>query len=312
MMRGHLEAVHERGQEPVAALWASEGGIYGRYGYGVASRLLDMTVRSAEARLRVPVPQRRPRTGTPAELLDDMRTVYERVRTDRPGLLARDDVAWDDAISDFEHHREGAGRLRGLTFDGDDGPAGYAIFAVKNVWADNHPQDVVELRELVSATPEAAAALWHHLLGLRLTRTLHWEFAADDESLPHLLVDPRAVGGQVRDAHWVRLVDVPRALAARTYSTPIDVVLDVADDDCPWNRGRWRLEGDATGARCEPSDARPDVTLTVAELGAAYLGGTTLAVLADAGRVSERTAGALAAASRAFKGPREPWALETF
>jgi predicted acetyltransferase len=312
MMRGHLEAVHERGQEPVAALWASEGGIYGRYGYGVASRVFDMTVRSAEARLRVPLPERRPRAGTPAELLDDMRTVYERVRPDRPGLLGRDDVAWDDAISDFEHHREGAGRLRALAFDGDDGPTGYAIFAVKNVWTDNHPQDVVELRELVTATPEAAAALWHHLLGLRLTRTLHWEFAAGDESLPHLLVDPRAVGGQIRDAHWVRLVDVPRALAARTYSAPIDAVLEVTDDDCPWNRGRWRLEGDAGGARCEPTTGAADLALSVVELGAAYLGGTSLAVLADAGRAQEHTPGALDAAARAFRGAREPWALETF
>jgi predicted acetyltransferase len=312
LMRGHLEAIHERGREPVAALWASEGAIYGRYGYGVASRILDMTVRSTEARLRVPVPERRPRTGTPAELLDDMRTAYERVRPHRTGLLGRDDVAWEDAVSDFEHTREGAGRLRALVFDGDDGPAGFATFAVKSAWVDHHPQDTVELRELIAATPEAAAALWAHLLGLSLSRTLHWEYAAEDEPLPHLLTDPRAVGGSLRDGLWVRLVDVPAALAARTYTAPVDVVLDVADDDCPWNHGRWRLEGDAGGARCAPTTAAADLALSVAELGAAFLGGTSLAVLADAGRVREHTPGALDAAARGFRGAREPWSLESF
>jgi predicted acetyltransferase len=312
MMRGHLEAIHERGREAVAALWASEGGIYGRYGYGVASRMFDMTVRSSEARLRVPVPERRPRPGSPTELLEHMRAVYERVYPHRTGLLVREARDWEDRLSDFEHDRKGAGRLRALAFDGEDGPAGYATFAVKSEWVDHHPRDTVELRELVAATPEAAAALWAHLLGLSLSRTLHWEYAAEDEPLPHLLVDPRAVGGGLRDGVWMRLVDLPRALAERTYSAPVDVVLDVADDDCPWNRGRWRLEGDASGARCAATTAAGDLELSAAELGAAYLGGTSLAVLADAGRVREHTAGALATAARAFRGAREPWSLDSF
>jgi len=313
MMRGHLEAIHERGAEAVAALWASEGGIYGRYGYGIAARMWDITVRSAEARLRTPVPEGHSlRRGTPKDLVDHMRTVYERVRPQRPGLLSRDGVAWDERISDFEHHREGAGRLRAVACDGPTGPEGYALFAVRNVWTDHHPEDVVVLRELVAATPGASAALWEHLLGLSLTRSLQWEFAPSDEALPHLLSDPRAVGGNLRESYWVRLVDVPRALAERTYASAVDVVLDVSDDDCPWNRGRWRLAGDAGGATCERTKAAADLALGATELGAVHLGGTTLAALADAGRVEERSAGALATASRAFKGEREPWSLETF
>jgi predicted acetyltransferase len=110
----------------------------------------------------------------------------------------------------------------------------------------------------------------------------------------------------------VRLADVGRALADRTYSTPIDVVLDVTDDFCPWNAGRWRLSGDESGATCTPSTDPADLALTAAELGAVHLGGPTLVGLAAAGRVEERTAGALRAASRAFAGDRQPWCPEVF
>ena len=92
----------------------------------------------------------------------------------------------------------------------------------------------------------------------------------------------------------------------------MDVVLEIADEACPWNAGRWRLAGDTTGADCDRTSAPADLSLDVTELGAAYLGGTTLAALAGAGRVAEHTPGALAAASQAFKGLREPWTPDQF
>jgi predicted acetyltransferase len=312
MMRNMLDAVHERGAEAVAGLWASEAGIYGRYGFGMASRTWEIVVRSPEARLLVPAPDTRPRPGAPAELLDDIKAIHAAHQRERLGLLARDDLHWEFEIADFEHDREGAGRLRALVSDGPDGPAGYALYAVRGKWEDQHPADEVKLNELVARTPEAAVALWDHLLNLSLTRRIHWEMGPLDEELPHRLTDPRAVGGTLRDALFVRLVDAPRALAERRYSLPVDVVLEVKDEACPWNAGRWRLAGDATGAQCERTSAVADLTLGVTELGAAYLGGTTLAALAAAGRVAEHTPGALAAASQAFKGVREPWTPDQF
>ncbi|MFD5321570.1 sterol carrier protein domain-containing protein [Streptomyces sp. NPDC127098] len=79
------------------------------------------------------------------------------------------------------------------------------------------------------------------------------------------------------------------------------------DDFCPWNTRRYRLLADGGGAACAPTTAPADLRLTVAELGAAFLGGTTLATLAAAGRVEETRPGALARASAAFRGEREPW-----
>jgi predicted acetyltransferase len=312
LMRGLLTAVHERGTEAVAALWASEAAIYGRYGFGMATRSWDVTVRSPEARLSVPAPEQRPRTGAPRDLLDDIKAVHAAEARERVGMMERSDLTWEIATADFEHNRRGAGRERALVWDGPDGPAGYALYAIRKEWTDDHPDDDVVVYELVARTPDAARALWQHLLGLSLTRSVQWDHASLDDALPHLLTDHRAVGGKIRDAWFVRLVDAPRALAERRYAAPVDVVLEVADELCPWNAGRFRLAGDATGATCEPTSAPADLSLTVTELGAAYLGGTTLAELAAAGRVAEHTPGALAAASHAFKSVREPWTPDEF
>jgi predicted acetyltransferase len=307
LMRGHLSAIRERGEEALSALWASEAGIYGRWGFGQASRCADLRVRSADARLLAGRAPGRPRAGSPADLLPQMRSAYAAVQPFYPGLIARDDVMWEGRIADFEHLRDGFGQLRALATDG-----GYALYAVRKRDVDGRPDDEIRLRELIAATPEARAVLWDHLLGLSLTRSVHWPLAPEDEPLPHMLGDSRAVQARLGDALHIRLVDVARALPQRTYSAPVDVVLDVADDVCPWNAGRWRLAADTGGATCEPTAAAADLALTATELGAAYLGGTPLALLAAAGRVDERTPGALAAAGTAFKGAREPWCAAIF
>jgi predicted acetyltransferase len=307
MMRSHLAMIQERGEEALSALWASEAGIYGRWGYGQATRTVDLTVRSRDAQLLTGPAPGRPRGGDPTELQGEMRAIYAAILPGCPGLVARDDVLWEDALADFEHRREGFGRLRGLVTED-----GYALYAVKENWADGRLENVVRIRELLACTPAAHAVLWEHLLGLSLTRSVEWPLAPEDEPLTHILTDSRAVRARFDDALYVRLVDVGRALVERAYGAPLDVVFDVADDACPWNAGRWRLAADATGASCERTDAAADLALSATELGAVYLGGTPLALLAAAGRVEERTPGALGAASRAFRGLREPWCAQPF
>jgi predicted acetyltransferase len=302
MMRAHLAAIRERGEEALSALWASEAGIYGRWGFGQATRIVDLHVRSPEARLLGGPAPDRPRAADPADLLPELRAVYAALQPTLPGLVERTELLWEDLLADFEHVREGFGRLRGLITDD-----GYALYSVKEHYDDGRIQNVVRIRELMAATPAAHAVLWEHLLGLSLTRTVEWPLAPEDEPLMHRLTDSRAVRAPVHDGLFVRLVDLGRALAARTYAAPLDAVLEVADDACPWNAGRWRLAADVGGATCERTDGAADLALSATELGAAYLGGTPLALLAAAGRVEERTAGAVEAASRAFRGVREPW-----
>jgi len=116
-----------------------------------------------------------------------------------------------------------------------------------------------------------------------------------------------------RHGLWVRLVRIGEALSRRQYSGPVDVVLEVTDDLLPANSGRWRLQAGAGGqdgggsARCERTTEPADLALPVAALGAAYLGGTSLAVLARAGQVAELRPGRLAAVSAAFSWDPAPW-----
>jgi predicted acetyltransferase len=133
-----------------------------------------------------------------------------------------------------------------------------------------------------------------------------------DDPLLHLVNDVRRCELRVRDGMFVRLVEVGAALEARTYRTPVDVVLEVEDAFCPWNAGRWRLLGDRKGASCKRTDDDADLALSVRELGAAYLGGVSLGALAGAGRVRELRRGALGEAAGAFLSDVAPWLQHGF
>jgi predicted acetyltransferase len=307
LMRRQLADVREAGREAVAALWASELGIYGRFGYGYASHSAELDVRRDLARLRVasdaPV-----ELTAPTEALPAMRAIHDAVWQERPGMLDRDGAWWDLRIDDFEGNRGGFSSLRAAVVEGE----AYALYAVKPRWEHGRAEGEVTVREVVATTPSGAAAIWGYLLGLDLTLRLHWEPAPLDEPLPHMLTDAMAVSTRVGDGLWVRVVDLPRALIERTYREPFEVVLEVSDHLCPWNAGRWALRWDGDTADCARTALPPALALDVADLGAAYLGGTTLDVLARAGRVQELRGGAVSAASRAFAGDRVPWCPEIF
>jgi predicted acetyltransferase len=303
MMRRQLEDVRDRG-EAVAALWASEGEIYGRYGYGIGAAHAHVVARRPAARLAAPPAPGDPlRAGPAGEHVEAMRAVHDRVRPGRPGMLARGGPWWQDRLFDPESNRGGAHPLRAVVTDD-----GYALYAVRPEFDDEGPAGEVKVRELVAATPEARAVLWTFLLDQDLTRTISWELAPADEPLWLMVTNPRAVRRTVGDGLWVRLVDVAGALSARTYAADPDVVLEVSDAFCPWNEGRYRLSDGA----CERTDVDPDLALDASALGAAYLGGTTLRELAAAGRVRELRDGALARASAAFRGDVGPWCPEMF
>ena len=311
MMRRQLADIHAAG-EAVAVLWASEAAIYGRFGYGVATHKLELELRTREARLRPDVARAgAPEFMPPADARARIGRIHDAVRPLRPGMVARTDAWWDLYLYDPEKEREGAGTLRAVVLD-DDG--GYALYAYKTHWGSGGAlEGELRLWELIATTPAAAAALWGFVLEVDLVRRATWFLAPADEPLRQMLDNERAVASKsLGDGLWVRLVDVPRALRVRTYSAPFDVVLDVADPVCPWNRGRYRLSWDGSEAACAPTADEPDLALSAAELGAAYLGGTTLAELAAAGRVRARSQAALQSASVAFRGAVEPWCPELF
>jgi predicted acetyltransferase len=303
LMRAQLDELRERG-DPIAMLWASEGPIYGRFGYGVAARGARLVAHRPRARMATLVPNDPPLAAGPAAAhVDAMHAIYERVRSGRPGMLDRPGPWWDYRIYDPELGRDGAQPLQAVVADD-----AYALYAVRPGQDDGIQTGEVRVREVVAATPAAHARIWAFLLDQDLTGTIDWGLAPSDEPLWLELADPSAARMRLFDSLWVRIVDVPSALAARAYALDPDVVIEVADSFCPWNEGRFRLAGGA----CERTDADPDLSLDVTDLGAAYLGGTTIAALAAAGRVRELTPGAVTQASRAFRGDVDPWCPEIF
>lgn len=291
LMSRQLADLHAEGRA-LAALWASEGAIYQRFGYGPASWQLSVEVRRG-AGFHRPVATEGLELVTPSAQV--LAPAFEAAAAARPGWFARDERWWTYRLHDPEHRREGVSSLRCVR----DGTDGYALFATTGDWDAAGPENVVKVRELVAAGPESEARLWRFLLDLDLTaRTTAWGLPLDSPLL-HLLAEPRRAQARLGDGLYVRLVSV-EGLAARRYAAPVDLVVEVEDELCPWNAGRWRLSGDHDGAVCAPTPDPADLRLHVRELGAAFLGATSLAARATAGLVTERTPGALARASTAF------------
>lgn len=314
MMTHELEAAAGRG-EVLAALWASESMIYGRFGYGPAAdrHVLTGTSRRLAFLPGVEVEGSADEVDR-ATFLAAAREVHDEVLADRPGAFRRDDDIWDMTLLDESFVRSGASELHHVLHHAADGTVdGFATYRTKEGGGDDEPDLEVRVRDLVARSTAAYAGLWRYLLDLDLTRTFRWWSAATDEPLRHLVADARAVHTELTDALYVRLLDVPAALSARAYAGDLDVVLAVTDPLLPANDGRWRVRASAGGtASVERSDDEPDLSLGVLELGTVYLGGTRLTDLARAGRVVEHTEGALAAASVALGWHRAPSCPDMF
>lgn len=300
--------------DTIAVLWASEGRIYQRYGFGLAATRLSFEAEIRELRLssRAPAIAGRLRDAGPAAARKDLMQVYERVRLARPGWSTRDERWWDRVLDDPPSHRYGASARRALLFESAEGVDGYALWRTKPSWGANGPEGEVQVDELVAATTPAYAALWRFLLAVDLTRTVRYWHGSADEPLLHLVDEPRRLGARAADALWVRLVNLPEALVARRYQAAVDVVIEVDDPLVPANAGRWRLRAVGDDVTCTHSADPAELVCDVADLGAAYLGGISLGALAAAGRVVERHPGALAAASAAFGWHRAPSGIEVF
>ncbi|MCT9093247.1 GNAT family N-acetyltransferase [Streptomyces sp. ASQP_92] len=303
MMRGQLTELHETGGEPIAALNAAEATIYGRFGYGIASHLAALHIDKPTVALRpdVDLGAGTVRLLTADQARPSLEKVHDTARRQTVGWVDRTEKYWNARLHDAEHVRDGANALRVVLHTDPGGAAtGYALYRSKGATA--------HIVEVVVVGRWAYASLWHYFLNLDGHDHLTYE-GAPDEVLPHLLADPRAARTTLVDNLWVRLVDVERALAARRYTAALDVVLGVEDAFCPWNAGRYRLYADSFTVTCERTRSRPDLRLTTTELASAYLGGPTLSALAATGRIEELRPGAVAAASRAFRGEREPFHL---
>jgi predicted acetyltransferase len=281
-------------------LSASEGGIYGRYGFGVATEVRHTVVERRRAQLTEAVDTSAVRRLTTDAARDVLPELYERWRRESPGGLSRDERRWQFTLLDREYQRHGRSGLFHLVH-----PDGYVTYRIKSEWGEGDPRHECWLVDYAPASAHAHAALWQTLLSMDLVATIHSYRVPLDDPLQLMLADPRGVlTTHLGDALWVRPLDVAALLGSRRYALDVDCVLEVRDDVL--GDGRYLLRGGPDGASCARTDRGPDVRLGVADLGAAYLGGTRVAGLARAGRIVAEDATLVGRLDLAFGADRHP------
>ena len=307
MMDAQLQDVHERG-EPIAALWASEETIYGRFGYGIASWQGDVKIKREWSAFARPLERAgRTRFVTAAEALELFPPVWKALAAQRPGVFSRSPSWWElRALRLPDDEKANPKRFVALDVDGET--QAYAIFRTHTGFEAGVSNARTEVIEAIGATPQATAELWRFLLDIDWTATFEASLLPPDHPLFYLLANPRRARYSMGDALWVRVVDVGAALSGRAYAADGSIVLDVRDAVCPWNEGRWKLEG----GNASRTDLAAELALDVDALGSAYLGAVSFAQLRESLRVEELVDGALERADLLFGWRPLPWCPEIF
>lgn len=311
MMDVQLRDVRAR-REPIAALWASEETIYGRFGYGLASFSHSIDAERGAVAVRRELPRKGSvRLVRPDEALRTFPRLYERVARTRPGMIVRSREWWAiRRLDDRPEQRRGAGPLVCALLEREGRPVGYALYrlfqegSTPGTWTKT-----VRVVEALGVDDAATADVWRFLLEIDWTDRVVEYLLPVDHPLPLLVDRVNKLRLSVWDGLWLRVVDVPAALAGRGYGSPGPVTIEVVSDPhFPDNRGSWTLaDGEVRRGR-----RRPDVRLPIDALGSAFLGGISFAALARAGRLEEGARGGVERADAAFRAPAAPWCAETF
>ncbi len=307
LMDAQLRDIHERG-EPIAALWASEETIYGRFGYGIAAWCGEMRIQKEWTAFARPLERRgKVRFVTQAEAIELFPPVWETLRAQRPGVFSRSKAWWElRRLRMPDEEKANPKRLVVLELDGS--VQAYAIYRSHMGFEAGVSSGRTEVIEAVGTTPQATAEIWRFLLDIDWTATFELDLLPPDHPLFLLLANPRRARYRMIDGLWVRLVDVGAALSGRAYAQDGRIVFDVRDAVCPWNEGRWKVEGGVAARTDEPAE----LSLDVDALGSAYLGAVPFRQLNEVGRVEELVDGAAARADALFGWHPLPWCPEIF
>ncbi len=285
MMTAELQTAAEVGY-PIAALTVSESGIYGRFGFAPAAAAAHWRIDARRAGWRGPVPDGRTDFVSREQGREVVETLHARIHAESPGEIDMPGGHWDRFFG-TRPDADKAGEIRVLQYRAADGSVdGMVLYRVRENH-DDFAASTVDVNLLLAATDDAYAALWRFVLSMDLISTVRAGELSVDEPLWWMIEDQRAATISVRDHHYLRILDVPTALAARRYAVADSLTLDVRDD-LGFAEGWFRLDVDAEGVATVqplPSHADPDVTLGVGELSAMLLGGVSAVTLARAGRL---------------------------
>ncbi len=327
LMLAQFADMAERG-EVVSGLGSSEGDIYGRFGYGPATHFASFQLERPHAALvsatngatnctTDDLTEGRITLLDAAEAAKQLPEIYDRFRLRQPGAVSRPSSWWGEYLPDSPYNRRGAGKMYHCVHETVPGIAdGYVSYRVKGEWTSEMPANEVRVVELVAGNPTVYRALWEYLANTDLAGTVSCPRGRVDEPLRWLLADPRRFKvNTLADFLWLRLLDVPRALAARAYSATGELVIEVTEEFPGPSRTAYALRVvslAAQGADCAETSSEPDLALGTDALAAAYLGGVTFATLAGAGRVQELRTGAIAHADAMFSSGSAPYCVTEF
>lgn len=305
MMSEILDQAAERG-EPLAALYASEGAIYGRFGYGLAGLISEFQaesarmdfVRGVDVRGHVELLEKE-------QALPIIRQLYDASL--RPGGPERTEGQTEHVFSHLFQEERGKPWFYAVHRDDAGEPDAYAVYTMKHEWPRSVPSGKIEVQESMATSSSGYAAIWRYLFDIDLVAAVEAWNRPVDEPLLLLVREPRRLRLGVMDGLWVRLVDIPAALAARSYPVDGRLVFEVTDPFRPGNDGRYELVVEDGVGRSEISSSEPDLSGTVNVLGSAYLGGVSFSQLAAAGQLVEHRAGALTRADAMFASSPAPW-----
>jgi predicted acetyltransferase len=313
LMRRQFRDARSR-HEALAILWASEGSIYQRFGYGLASLSSTIEVPQARAIFRTKLEaEGRIRFIDREEATRIFPPVHDRIRRETPGFITRTAAHWDvEVLDDPAWRRNGAGP-RFLTVHEVDGvPEGYLIYRIREDWDSTGFKSTLEVRELMAATHRALRELWSFCFSVDLVATVRSGLGRADHPLLLMLTEPRRLKLTLGDALWLRILDVPGALTARGYAASDRLVLELTDAFLPDQAGRWMLDTTGDRPHIERTETPPDLELDITDLGAIYLGAFAPSELARAGRTSQITSGATGRADALFATGQRPWCPEVF
>jgi predicted acetyltransferase len=311
MMDAQLGDVRERG-EPIAALWASEETIYGRFGYGLASTSFNFDAERSAVAIRSDLPREASlRLVAHDEALKAFPRVYDRVAKRTPGMIVRSRDWWESRrLDDRPEQRRGAGPLVRALAERDGRPVGYALYrlaqdgSTPETWTKT-----VRVNEAFGVDDGATRDVWRFLLEIDWVDRISGSHLPLDHPLPLLVDRINKLRLSVWDALWLRLVDVPAALAGRAYASPGRATIEVVSDPhFPENVGSWTIED----GHVRPARRRPDVRVAVSGLGSTFLGGLSFAQLARAGLAEEVARGGIERADELFRTSAAPWCPEIF
>jgi predicted acetyltransferase len=314
LMTTELAAARER-DEAVAVLWASHAAIYGRFGFGPATRAATWTVQAGPAAVPGAArPEALVAMEPSTEARDIIRGVFEAWRARQPGEIRRREFTWDDALGlrpALRGHDPWAGTLA-VHRDLDDRPDGFVRYHLEEHWEQRRAAGVLHVDELHALTDEAYRDLWRLVCGMEWAASVRAETRPPHERLPWLMADGRAAQPEgIADGLWLAILDLPRTLAARSYAGSGRLVLGVHDGPgAP--QERVLLDASPDGATCRATAEAPDVVVDRGLLGAAYLGAAPLIDIAVAGGADEHRPGALALLDGLLRTPDPPWCSTFF